>query len=137
MWQALIPLITGVLDKVLPDPQAAAAAKLKMLEMAQAGELAALAADTDLAKGQLEINKVEAASPNLFIGGWRPAVGWVCAAAFAWNFIGLPIAMFATAYFGKQVQLAPAELGEMMPVLLGMLGLGGMRSFEKSKGVAR
>lgn len=137
MLQALIPVLGSVLDKVLPDPKAAADAKLRMLELAQTGEMAALAADTELAKGQLEINKVEAASPNLFIGGWRPAVGWVCAVAFAWNFIGLPIAMFASAYFGKQVQLAPADLGEMMPVLLGMLGLGGLRSYEKAKGVAR
>lgn len=137
MWQALIPILGTVLDKILPDPKAAAEAKIKVMEMAQQGELAVLAADTDLAKGQLEINKVEAASSSLFIGGWRPAVGWVCAAAFAWNFIGLPIAMFIAAYMGKSLQLAPADMGEMLPVLLGMLGLGSLRSFEKSKGVAR
>ena len=137
MWQALIPILGTVLDKILPDTKAAAEAKIKVMEMAQQGELAVLAADTDLAKGQLEINKVEAASSSLFIGGWRPAVGWVCAAAFAWNFIGLPIAMFIAAYMGKSLQLAPADMGEMLPVLLGMLGLGSLRSFEKSKGVAR
>lgn len=137
MWQTLIPILGNVLDKILPDPAAAAAAKLKMMEMAQAGELAQLAADTDLAKGQLEINKAEAQSSSVFVSGWRPAIGWCCGAAFAWNFVGLPVAMFLSAYFGKPITLAPADLGEMLPVLLGMLGLGGLRSFEKAKGVAR
>lgn len=137
MWQALIPIVGNLLDKVLPDPAAATAAKLKMMEMAQAGELAQLTADTDLAKGQLAVNAVEAANPSAFISGWRPFIGWVCGAAFAWNFIGLPVAMFAAAYFGKPIHLAPADISEMLPVLLGMLGLGGLRTFEKSKGVAR
>lgn len=137
MWQTLIPILGTVLDKILPDPAAAAAAKLKMMEMAQAGELAQLAADTDLAKGQLEINKAEAQSSSIFVSGWRPAIGWCCGAAFAWNFVGLPVAMFVAAYFGKPITLAPADLSEMLPVLLGMLGLGGLRSFEKAKGVAR
>lgn len=96
-----------------------------------------LAAAVAMVQGQLEINKAEATSSSTFVSGWRPFVGWVCGAAFAWNWIGLPVSMFVLTYLGKPMQLAPADLSEMMPVLLGMLGLGAMRSFEKTKGVAR
>ena len=129
MWNLLIPALATILDKLLPDPQAAAAAKLEMLKLQQTGELAQIT-------GQLEINKVEAANPSIFVSGWRPAVGWVCCAACAWNWIGLPIALFVAAYIGKPMQLAPAELSEMMPILFGLLGLGTLRTFEKVKDVA-
>lgn len=100
-------------------------------------EKAQLAAAVAMVQGQLDINKVEAASSSAFVAGWRPWIGWVCGMAFAWNWIGLPIAMFALAYAGKPLQLSQADMTEMMPVLMGMLGLGAMRSYEKTKGVAR
>jgi len=126
-----------VIDRIFPDPTAAASAKLELLKMQQTGELAQLAADTELAKGQIKINEAEAASSSLFIGGWRPFVGWACGGAFAWNWIGLPIARLIGVLVDHPVALAQADMTEMLPVLLGMLGLGGMRSWEKSKGVAR
>lgn len=85
---------------------------------------------------QTDTNKVEAQNPSVFVSGWRPFIGWVCGVACAWNWIGLPIAIFAAAYFGKTIVLRPADISEMMPVLLGMLGLGGLRTVEKINGVA-
>jgi hypothetical protein len=95
-----------------------------------------LAAAVTLVQGQLEVNKVEAANPSVFVSGWRPAIGWVCGAACAWNWIGLPIVKAGLAIYGQPLALSPADIGEMMPILLGMLGLGGLRTAEKINGVA-
>lgn len=100
-------------------------------------EKAQLAAALALVQGQLEINKAEAASPSVFTSGWRPFIGWVCGAACAWNWLGLKVALFVAAYFGHSLNLAPADVGEMMPVLMGMLGIGGLRTIEKINGVAK
>jgi Holin of 3TMs, for gene-transfer release len=125
---ALDPLTAGldlaktVVDKIWPDRSEEERAKL--------------AAALQLVQGQLDINRTEAASPSVFVAGWRPAIGWVCGGAFAWNWIGLPVANFAAAWLGHSISLSPADMSEMMPVLMGMLGLGALRSFEKVKGVA-
>lgn len=95
-----------------------------------------LAAAVMVVQGQLDINKAEAANPNVFVSGWRPAIGWVCGAACAWNWIGLPVAKMGLQLSGHELAMSPADLSEMMPVLLGMLGLSGFRSYEKVKGVA-
>jgi len=100
-------------------------------------ERAQLAAAVQLVQGQMEINKAEATNPSIFVSGWRPFVGWVCGGACAWNWIGLPIMKLALAVMDRQVNLAPADLSEMLPLLLGLLGLGGLRTFERVKGVAR
>lgn len=97
-------------------------------------EKAQLAAAVAMVQGQLDINRAEASSGNAFVGGWRPFIGWVCGAAFAWNWCGLPIATFVLAYIGKPMTLAQADMTEMMPVLMGMLGLGALRSYERVKG---
>ena len=115
-------LINTAINKIWPDKTEA--------------EKQQLAAAVMVVQGQLDINKVEAANPSVFVSGWRPFIGWVCGAAFAWNWIGLPVAKAALALSGHSIELAPASLTEMMPVLLGMLGLGGFRTVEKIKGVA-
>jgi hypothetical protein len=99
-------------------------------------EKAQLAAAVQLVQGQIDINKAEAANPNTFVSGWRPFIGWVCGAGCAWNWIGLPIAKAGLAMYGHPLDMSPADLSEMMPLLLGMLGLGGLRTVEKIKGVA-
>jgi hypothetical protein len=130
----LIPAVTSILDKIIPDPQAAADAKLKALELAQRGELAALDADMRLALGQLEVNKVEAGT-DMFRGGWRPAVGWCCVAGLVYQFLLQPILPWFAALLGFVVPPLPAIDNETLLVLLtGMLGLGGLRTFEKVKG---
>lgn len=96
-----------------------------------------LAAAVMVVQGQLDINKTEAASPSVFVAGWRPFIGWVCGTACAWNWIGLSVAKFiALTVFAHSIDLKPADISEMMPVLMGMLGLGTLRTFEKVKGVA-
>jgi len=135
MIAALIPAVGAILDKIIPDPQAAADAKLKALEMAQRGELAALDADMRIALGQMDINKAEAQT-DMFRGGWRPATGWTCVFGLAYQFVIQPILPWAVSLFGVSVPPLPAIDNETLMVLLtGMLGLGGMRSWEKSKGV--
>ena len=136
MWPLVIPAITQVLDKIIPDPQAAADAKLKALELAQKGDLAALDAELRLALGQLEVNKAEATTVT-FRGGWRPAVGWVCVVGLGYQFILQPLLPWVVALFGAQVPPLPAIDNESLMVLLtGMLGLGGLRTFERVKGKA-
>lgn len=136
MWPTLIPLLGTLLDKVFPDPKAADDAKLKLMEMAQNGELAQLNADLQLATGQIEVNKAEAASNSLFVSGWRPFIGWTCGAAFAFKFIGGPLLVVVSAYAGHPVVLPEFDFTEMSTILLGMLGLGGLRTVEKVKKVA-
>lgn len=131
MWPSLLSLLPSLLDKLLPDPGAAAAAKLELLRLVQTGELAALQAETTLAQGQNEVNKIEAASSSLFVAGWRPAVGWICAGSLGFKFIAAPLlVMFTTA------QLPDIGANELIPLLLGMLGLGGLRTIEKVRGKA-
>lgn len=119
-----------VIDRLWPDPAQAAAAKLELFKLQQSGELAVIT-------GQMEINKAEAANPSVFVAGWRPFIGWVCGTACAWNWIGLPIAKALAVYHQVPFALSPADLSEMMPVLIGLLGLGGLRTVEKLQGVAR
>lgn len=131
----LLGIGLGVLDRVLPDPAAKAAAQLELVKLAQAGELAALAAETDLAKGQLQVNAAEAANASGFTSGWRPFIGWVCGAALAYTYLLRPILNpWITRWTG--VAMEALDMGELLTLLGGMLGLGGLRTVEKLKGKA-
>lgn len=132
----LIPLLGNVLDKLFPDPAAAGEAKMKLMELAQNGELAKMNAEMQIATGQLEVNKVEAANSSLFVAGWRPFVGWTCGAAFAFKFIGGPMLVFIAGYLGHPITLPEMDFTEMSTILMGMLGIGAFRTVEKIKGVA-
>lgn len=132
----LADLVKSVIGRIWPDPAAQADAQLKLAVMVQNGELAQLAADTDLAKAQIGVNAVEAASGSLFVSGWRPAIGWVCGAAFAYKFVLAPAFAFALTAAGHPITLPVLDFTEMSTVLLGMLGIGGLRTIEKIKGVA-
>ena len=96
-----------------------------------------LAAAVMVVQGQIDINKEEAKSSSPFVAGWRPSIGWVCSAACAWNWIGLPMMKAGLVVAGYKLDVSPADLTEMLPILIGMLGLGSMRTAEKFKGVAR
>ena len=92
----------------------------------------------ELAKGQLAINKEEAKSGNIFIAGWRPFIGWACGVALVWHFIAAPFIIFFAALFGATLPALPEfDMGSLMTVLMGMLGLGGLRTFEKYKKVTK
>ncbi|WP_313632576.1 3TM-type holin [Massilia timonae] len=132
---ALIPMLGNVFDRLFPDPAAAADAKVKVMEMAQRGELAHLDADLKMATGQMEVNKAEAQHQSIFVAGWRPAIGWVCAAAFAFKFVVGPTAAVLMAVAGHPITLPEFDFSEMSTILLGMLGLGTLRTVEKIKKV--
>lgn len=136
MWGALVSMLPGILDKIIPDPAAAADAKLKALELAQRGELATLDADLRLMLAQADINKAEA-STDLFRGGWRPACGWVCAAGLAYTFLLRPVLPWLASLAGAEVQAMPEiDTDTLMVLLTGMLGLGGLRTVERIRGKA-
>ena len=97
-------------------------------------EKQAMANELAMAMGQIAINKQEAASSNWFVAGWRPAVGWSCASAFAWSYVLAPMLTWLFTAFGKPITLPSLDLSAMMPILLGMLGLGGLRTYEKKTG---
>jgi len=124
LLDALLGLGGKLVDKLIPDPAARDAAKLELLKLQQSGELAAMVAQT-------EINKVEAANPSVFVSGWRPAIGWVCAMAMAYQYLIRP---FLVAFY--PVLAFPGLDDNLWQLLAGMLGLGGLRTFEKLNGVA-
>lgn len=127
---ALIGPVTGLLDKFVEDKDQKAALAHEISTMADRYA-------QELALAQVEVNKAEAASGSVWKGGWRPFVGWVCGTAFAYHFVIQPLAIFGLAAYGMEVpELPNFEMGQLMTVLMGMLGLGGLRSFEKYKHVA-
>jgi len=130
---ALAPIMEGVL-RFIPDKGERARAKEQF-----EGQI--LGAMTSLVQGQLEINKVEASHGSIFVAGWRPAIGWVCGIALAWNFVVQPLLLWSAWLFPEiapDISTAPKlDTGELRTVLLGMLGLGGLRTYEKRLGVAR
>ena len=119
---AVSDLANTVINKIWPDKTEA--------------EKQQLAAAVMVVQGQIDINKEEAKNPSVFVSGWRPFVGWVCGMACAWNWIGLPIVKTGLLITGHQIALSPADLGEMLPLLFGLLGIGGLRTIEKINGVA-
>ena len=88
--------------------------------------------------GQIEINKAEASHRSVFVAGWRPFVGWTCGVALAWHFVLAPLTIFVCTYAGVELPELPTfDMSSLLTVLMGMLGLGGLRTFEKAKGLAK
>lgn len=127
---------SGIINKIFPDKTQADAAKAALAQAQLNGQLQEELAIWDNAKQQAVVNAAEAANTNVFVSGWRPAVGWTCSAAFGWSFVGQPIGQFIMAAVGHPVTLPALDISEMMPVLLGLLGLGAMRTYEKVQGAA-
>jgi hypothetical protein len=123
MLQALRGPVSNLLDKFILDKDVKAKLSHEISTMAERHA-------QELAKGQLEVNKVEAAHKSLFIAGWRPAVGWSCCFALVYSTILSPI-------LGIWVTVPPVDSSLLTTVLMGMLGLGAMRTVEKTKGVQR
>ena len=135
LLSGLFDLGKGLIDRLFPDPAAKAAAQLELLKMQQAGELAQLAAETDLAKLQIQTNIEEAKSTNWWVAGWRPAIGWVCGAGLAYAALVEPFARFAAkVWFGYTGDFPVIDTDLTLQILMGILGLGAMRSVEKVKG---
>ena len=128
---SILPAVTNVIGRFLPEDKEKKAAAEREIEK----QLAIHLSRVDLA--QLEISKQEAAHRSIFVAGWRPFIGWSCGFAMCYAYIIQPITVFILAQTGNLVDLPTLDLSEMMPVLLGMLGLGGLRSFEKYKKVSK
>ena len=126
----LIGPVTGILDKVIEDKDQKAKLAHEIATMSDTFAQQALLA-------QLEINKQEAAHRSIFVAGWRPFIGWSCGVALAWTYVATPILQFILAQTGHLIDLPSLDMSQMMPVLMGMLGLGGLRTFEKFKGVSK
>lgn len=130
MIDKLIGPVTGLLDKFIED---------KDQKNALAHEIATMSERhaQELAKGQLEVNKAEAQHKSLFVSGWRPAVGWCCVFGMMGNFMVIPFTNFVLALLEIPVSVPLIDTATMMPVLMGMLGLGAMRTYEKRTGVSK
>ena len=128
---SLIGPVSGILDKVIPDSDMKAKLAHEIATMSDNHAQQALLA-------QLEINKAEAASGSLFKGGWRPAVGWVCALAFAYHYLLQPLLVFILTASGVDLPELPVfDMSTLLTVLGGLLGIGGLRSYEKTKGLTK
>jgi len=129
MLQALIGPVTGILDKFIEDKDA---------KNAMAHEIATMAekAAHEAAMAQVEVNKMEAQHRSLFVAGWRPFIGWTCGIALAYHFVLNPLILFGVSWAGVEIPALPEfDMSSLMTVLMGMLGLGGLRTFEKVKKV--
>ena len=131
MLQALIGPVAGLLDKFIPD----ADQKAKL-----AHEIATMAEKHahEAAMAQVEVNKAEAQHRSVFVAGWRPFLGWCLSFAMAWHFVLAPVTMFVCTYAGVEIPELPVfDMDSLMTVLLGMLGLGGLRTVEKVRGITK
>jgi hypothetical protein len=127
-----------LIDKLLPDPSAKAQAKLALLEMQQKGELAQLAADTDIVKGQLAIAQAEASSKSVFVAGGRPFIMWVCGCGLAYATILDPLLTWVAVVSGYHGSPLPhVDTGALYPLLTALLGLGAMRSYDKKQALGQ
>ena len=128
---SILPAVTNVIGRFLPEDKEAKAKAEREIEQPLTTHLAKI----DLA--QLDINKTEAAHRSIFVAGWRPFIGWTCGVALAWTYVMTPILNFILAQTGHLMELPAMDMSQMMPVLMGMLGLGGLRTFEKFKKVSK
>lgn len=128
---SLIDPISTLLDKVImdKDEKARLAHEIATLATRQAHEIA---------MAQIEVNKEEAKHSKLFVSGWRPFIGWTCGVALCWHFLLAEMVTFALVWGGLEVPTMPDfDMGSLMTLLFGLLGLGGLRTYEKTKGVTR
>ena len=130
MINALLPIIGTVLDKVIPDNNAKQKAKQEI-------EKALIDNAAKINLTQAETNKIEASHRSVFVSGWRPFLGWCSGLGFAWVFVVSPVAQWVLALQGINIVLPQLHTDVLMELTLAMLGLAGLRSWEKSKGLTK
>tara|TARA_Y100000996_G_scaffold177140_1_gene138036 strand:- start:6155 stop:6556 length:402 start_codon:yes stop_codon:yes gene_type:complete len=131
LLSSLIEPVSSLLDKAIPDQDL----KRKLShEIATMSEKHA----QELALAQIKVNAAEAASGSLFKGGWRPCIGWICGIAFGYHFVLQPVIIFVVALIGIEIpELPKFDMNTLLTVLAGMLGIGGLRTYEKQKGLTK
>ena len=140
MIPLVLPLIDKALDLIFPDKTERDQHRAKLAELALQGELQSVQNEFELLQGQIRIAEKEAGHSDIFVSGWRPFVGWICAGAFAWAYILRDFFILLASFTGSPIDaelLPKPDLSEMLPILIGMLGLGGMRSVERINRVQR
>lgn len=130
MINVIAPMVAGLLDKVVEDKDEKAKLAHEIATMAEKQAHESL-------MGQIEINKAEAKHRTVFVAGWRPFVGWTCGAALLYHYLIQPMLIFAFTAYGITIDLPSFDMASLLTVLMGMLGLGGLRTFEKTKGVSK
>jgi hypothetical protein len=131
LLSSLVGPVTGLLDKFIEDKDT----KNKL-----AHEIATMAEKQahEAAMAQVAVNQEEAKHRSIFVSGWRPFVGWICAVALGYHFVLHPVILFAAGWAGAVIPELPAfDMDSLMTVLLGMLGLGGLRTYEKKAGLTK
>lgn len=126
-----------LINRFFPDPALAAAAKLELIKMEQSGDLAMMANETSLALAQIGVNAKEAEHSSLFVSSWRPAAAWMCVFALGYSAIIEPIMRFAATLYGYSGAFPAIDTDITLQILMGLLGLAGARSWDKSKGTAK
>jgi hypothetical protein len=121
-------LASSIVSKIWPDASQAQKDALTL-------ELAQMQAQTAADAAQTSVDQAEAGNTSVFVAGWRPFIGWVCGSAFAWTFIVAPMVTYGAALAGHPLSLPALDLSQLSPVLMGMLGLGAMRTVEKVHGI--
>ena len=131
LLNSLIGPATQILDKFVEDKDQKAKLAHELATMADS-----LAHEQNLA--QIQVNREEASSGSLFKGGWRPCIGWICGIAFGYHFVLQPVIVFIVAMVGVDIPELPSfDMGTLLTVLGGMLGIGGLRTYEKQKGLTK
>jgi hypothetical protein len=125
-----MPALGTLIDRLIPDKAEAEKARNQL-------EAQLVTAANEAAMAQVEVNKIEASHPSVFVAGWRPSIGWVCAAGLAWAFVLAPITSWALVVLGIRAELPAIHTDYLLELVLAMLGIGGLRTFEKLRGVAR
>ncbi len=135
-WTMLITPLSQLLDKLIPDPDARAKAQAELRRAEHEADLETLRLAISADTSQNTINLQEASTPSLYVAGWRPFIGWVCGVAFAYHFIAQPLFVFVLTSTGHSLLLPRFDMETLSPVLMGMLGLGSLRTLEKIHGAA-
>ena len=133
----ILTLAGTVIDKIFPDKNEAEKAKVRMAELAIQGQLEDLKAQIQLLIGQMAINQEESKSNSVFVAGWRPFIGWVCGSAMAYYYILQPFLVWAFEVFSVQTGMPKLDTGDLMMILMGMLGLGAFRSYDKTQEIKK
>lgn len=130
---AILPTVSRLLDKLIPDPEARARAQLDLLRLEQDGAFKEMDAQLQLNLAQAEINKVEAASQNGFQAGWRPLAGYACVCGLGYEFLLRPLLPWALVVSGVEAPPLPSLDGVLFELMFGMLGLGTLRTADRWK----
>ena len=130
MWQLLLPVANTLIDRLIPDKAEAAKAKLEM-------EKDLIKAANEVNLEQIKTNQMEASHRSVWVAGWRPAIGWACAAGFSWAFLGQPIAEYTVVLLGSDIPLPDLDTAPLLEMTFAMLGLAGLRTYEKGRGLTK